>query len=59
MTQYSQIQQCIKECQTVMSEIQSLANQASDTRLKSTLMESAHRLDMCMRECEYASKQAP
>lgn len=53
------IQQCIQDCQNAMNQIQSLANQAADTKLKSTLMESAHHLDMCMRECEFASKQAP
>lgn len=59
MTQNQKIQQCIKDCQTAMSEIQSLANQANETKLKSTLTESAHHLDMCMRECEFAAKQAP
>jgi BMFP domain-containing protein YqiC len=53
------IQQCIKDCQSAMSEIQSLSSQATDTKLKSTLEESAHHLDMCMRECEFAAKQAP
>lgn len=59
MTKIQKIQQCIKECQNVMSEIQSLANQATETNLKSTLTESAHHLDMCMRQCEFAAKQAP
>jgi chaperonin cofactor prefoldin len=57
--QHQQIQQCIKECQNVMSELETLANKASETKMKSTLSESAHHLDMCIRECEFAARQAP
>jgi chaperonin cofactor prefoldin len=59
MQTQQQIQQCIKDCQNVMSELQSLANQSSETKLKSTLTESAHHIDMCIRECEFAAQQAP
>ena len=35
MPENQKIQQCIKDCQNAMSEIQSLANQATETKLKS------------------------
>ncbi|MBS4022516.1 MAG: hypothetical protein KGZ79_08845 [Dethiobacter sp.] len=59
MDQKQQLQQCIKDCQNVVSELQSMAKKSNDEKLKSTLDESAHHLDMCVRECEFASKQAP
>lgn len=59
MNQKQQLEKCMQDCQNVVNELQSLANQANETKLKSTLDESAHHLDMCLRECEYASKQAP
>jgi len=59
MMQGQQLQQCIKDCQNVMNELQSLAGKAGDMKLKSTLMESAHHLHMCVHECEFASKQMP
>jgi hypothetical protein len=57
--QAQQLQQCIKDCQTVMSDLQSMAGKSNETKLKSTLVESAHHLDMCIKECEFAVKQAP
>ncbi|MBS4032184.1 MAG: hypothetical protein KGZ63_12300 [Clostridiales bacterium] len=59
MDQKQKLQKCMQDCQNIVNELQSLANQANETKLKSTLDESAHHLDMCLRECEYASKQAP
>jgi len=59
MDQKQQIQQCISDCREVISELQSLANKTDDKMLKSSLMESAHHLDMCVRECDFAFKQSP
>lgn len=53
------LDQCISECRQVVSEIQNLTDQAKDRELKSTLNESAHHLEMCIHECEFAKKQAP
>lgn len=58
MSQNQQLQQCISDCQNIMSKLQSMAGTSQDIKLRSTLDESAHHLDMCVRECEYASKQA-
>jgi len=57
MDQKQQIMQCINDCQSAINEIQSLANQATDQNTKATLMESAHHVDMCVRECDWASTQ--
>ncbi|KKM08646.1 hypothetical protein SY88_22700 [Clostridiales bacterium PH28_bin88] len=59
MDQKQQIQQCIKDCQQVITDLQSVSNRAQDQKMKATLNESVHHLEMCMRECEFASKQAP
>lgn len=59
MKETEQLHQCINDCQKVVKDLQSLASDASDKRLKSTLDESAHHLEMCIHECEFASKQAP
>lgn len=59
MNQKQKIQQCISDCQQVINELQSLATKANNERVKSTLEESAHHLDMCVRECDFAAKQAP
>lgn len=60
MSQHQQrLQQCISDCRQVISELQSLSGKTQDTRLRSTLNESAHHLEMCVHECEYALKQAP
>lgn len=42
-----------------MHDLKSMANKSHDIRLKSTLDESAHHLDMAVKECEYALKQIP
>lgn len=59
MNQNQQLQQAMKDCQNAMSQLHSLAEKTSDTRMKSTLNESAHHLHMCIHEIEFASKQAP
>lgn len=57
--QMQQIHQCIQDCQETLSKLQSFSNKTQDVRMKSTLTESAHHLDMCVRECQFASKQVP
>ncbi len=59
MNMQQQIQQCLQDCQDVLTKIESFTNKTQDVRLKSTLSESAHHLDMCVRECQFASKQMP
>lgn len=59
MNQKQQLQQCISDCQQTVKELHSLADESKDVKLKSCLSESAHHLDMCLHECDYASKQAP
>lgn len=57
--QQQQLQQCIQDCQDTLNKLQSFTNKTQDVRLKSTLTESAHHLDMCVRECQFATKQVP
>ncbi len=59
MDQKQQIQQCIQDCQQVINQLQFISNQVQDRALKSTVTESAHHLEMCIKECEFAWKQAP
>ncbi len=59
MDQKQQIQQCIQDCQQVINQLQFISNQVQDKALKSTVNESAHHLEMCIKECEFAWKQAP
>ena len=58
MSNTNQIRQCIDECQRTMRDLQSYANNSHENMMKSTLTESAHHLDICIRECEFAAKQA-
>ncbi|MHB1419819.1 MAG: hypothetical protein ACYCX4_09595 [Bacillota bacterium] len=53
------LQQCISDCQMVIGQLQSMTSQVSGTVAKSTLTESAHHLEMCVKECEFAMKQLP
>ncbi|MCG0277309.1 MAG: hypothetical protein L5656_02060 [Thermanaeromonas sp.] len=46
----------IQDCQRVASELRSLAGQASGVA-RSTLNESVHHLEMCIKECEFAAQQ--
>ena len=54
---HNQIRQCIDDCHKTMVDLQSFANKSQDTMLRSTLIESAHHIDICIRECEFADKQ--
>ena len=58
LSNVNQIRQCIDECHRTIGDLQSYANKSQDNMLKSTLTESAHHLDICIRECEFAAKQA-
>ena len=57
MAQSQQIHDCILEYQKIVNEIKRLANNTEDKILRSTLEESAHRVRMCIQECEFAAKQ--
>ena len=59
MSSQKMLQQCVSDCRKVMSDLQSFSGNTKDIRFKSTLDESAHHLDMCVRECEFAIRQAP
>lgn len=48
---------CISQCKDVLNELGALQNSAQDIVIKSTLEESRHHLNMCMRECEFALTQ--
>lgn len=54
--QVQEIEQCIKDCKVVISELQNLTQKANDTHLQSTLKESVHHLEMCIHECKFASE---
>jgi len=49
MNPQQQMQQ-LQEC------IQNITQKANQTELKSTLKESAHHLEMCIHECDFATK---
>lgn len=51
---HGQIQQCIQQCQQVANQIRSLANQAPSPQVRDQLQESAHHVDMCVAECNFA-----
>lgn len=57
MVAHEQIQQCVSECKQIMSTLHTLSNRATDPKVKATLSESAHHLDMCVKECEYAMEE--
>ncbi len=57
MVAHQQVMQCIQECQQVAGQIRSLANQAPSPQVRDQLMESAHHVDMCIRECEFAAQR--
>ena len=57
MSNANQIRHCIDECKKNIGDLQSFANKSHDNVLRSTLSESAHHLDMCIRECEFAATQ--
>lgn len=46
----------IQDCQRMVNELRSLAGQASGMA-RSTLNESVHHLEMCIKECEFAAQQ--
>lgn len=52
-----QIHQSILEYQEIVNELKTLSRNTEDKYLRSTLEESAHRLRMCIHECEFASRQ--
>jgi len=54
--QVQQLDQCINECKNIVSELQNLTQRVNNTELQSTLKESIHHLEMCMHECQYATK---
>lgn len=57
--QVQQLEQCIQECKTILNNLQDLTQKANSVELKSTLKESVHHLEMCIHECNYASKATP
>lgn len=57
--QAEQLQQCIKDCHETKNQLQQMAQKATDKKLKSTLNETVHHIDMCLHECHYAAEQAP
>lgn len=50
---------CISHCKDVISQLEALQNRSQDIVVKSTLEESQHHLNMCVRECEFALTQIP
>ncbi len=56
--QIQQLQECIQDCKGVVKELQNITQKAKQTELKSTLKESAHHLEMCIHECDFATKAA-
>lgn len=48
---------CISQCKNVLNELEALQNRSQDIVIKSTLEESHHHLNMCVRECEFALTQ--
>lgn len=59
MDQKQKINQCIQDCHKAVSDLQTISGKAKDKVFKSTIDESVHHLEMCVKECEYASRQAP
>lgn len=59
MSNQQLIKDCIKSCQDVIGKFESMSQDTNDQRLKSTLEESRHHLEMCMYECEWAGQEAP
>lgn len=57
MPTHQQIIQCIQDCHQVASQLRSLANQAPSPQVRDQLTESAHHVDMCIRECEFAAQR--
>lgn len=54
--QVQQLEQCIQDCQTMIKQMQNLAQSANSIELQSTIKESVHHLEMCIQECRYASQ---
>ncbi|SMB98047.1 hypothetical protein SAMN00808754_2095 [Thermanaeromonas toyohensis ToBE] len=50
------LQMFIQDCQKMANQLRSLAGQASGVA-RSTLNESVHHLEMCIKECEFAAQQ--
>lgn len=58
--QEEMLRQCLKQCNEVKQDLQKLTQQAGqDLKLKSTLNESVHHIEMCLHECNFAANQAP
>lgn len=59
MDQIQELNQCIDHCKQIKDQIDSLSESSQNKVLRSTLNESAHHLDMCLQECQFALKQIP
>ncbi|MHB1126702.1 MAG: hypothetical protein ACYC2T_07040 [Bacillota bacterium] len=53
------LQQVINECQQTIDQLRTMSGQMSGGGARATLNESAHHLEMCVKECEFAIKQLP
>lgn len=57
MPMHQQIQGCIQQCMSTANQLRGLANQAPDTSIRDTLTEGAHHVELCIKECEFASQR--
>lgn len=55
--QVQQLEQCVNDCNNLVREMQGLTQRANNnTELQSSLKEAIHHLEMCIHECNYATK---
>lgn len=53
-----QIQNCIQQCVQTANQLRTLANQAPDSVLRDRLTEGSRHIELCIKECEFATQRA-
>lgn len=54
MVTRSQVSYCLNECHHLAGELRWLSNQVGDRVIRDLMIAGSHRMDMCMRECQFA-----
>ncbi|MDA8235408.1 MAG: hypothetical protein M0Z31_11505 [Clostridia bacterium] len=56
MPDVQKIQQCVQTCTQGANMLRSAANGINDSRLRDMLTQGAHHIELCIRECDTATK---
>lgn len=52
-----QIQQCIDQCNQLANQLRSMGNANQNQKMRDTMLEGAHHIDLCVTECKFAAER--